>query len=159
MSLEAILNSRPVADWQTRRAIVLDWYDGPREGVCALSAPECEFFFALLAERANEDDLDDRLFRLAAVPIGTVDQLFEALGGVGEKTDPVWTPVWRFPDEAQRRQAEQLVSTIESHRQPTNIVIATRDMRQFQGCWVQQPSVEPIADWFAHLGLTHPVAN
>lgn len=159
MTLEAILKSRPVADWRTRQVIVLDWFDGPREGVCALSSPESEFYFSLLAERANEDDLDDRLFRLAAVPIGTVDQLLESLGGGSDETHPVWTPVWKFSDEAHRRKAELLVSAIESHRRPTNIVIATRDMQQFQGCWVQQPSVEPIADWFAHLGLTHPVAN
>src|SRR5207248_66436 len=100
MSLAAQLAAAPVARWRTRRAVVLDWYDGPREGVCALAEPACEFYFELLDERPTADDLDDRLFRLSALPPGSVAALLACLAGQGEPAGPVWVPVWRFADAA-----------------------------------------------------------
>ena len=68
MKLEQLLGSLPCQKWQTRQAIVLDWYDGPRQGLCALDKPGGEFVFEILDERVNEQGLDDRLFRLRALP-------------------------------------------------------------------------------------------
>ena len=48
MDLEQLLTAVPVSGWRTRQAVVFDWYDGPREGVCALAEPACEFYFNCL---------------------------------------------------------------------------------------------------------------
>jgi hypothetical protein len=55
MSLEHKLLSTPVDQWTVRQVVVLDWYDGPREGVCSLASPGGEFFFELLAERPSDE--------------------------------------------------------------------------------------------------------
>ena len=57
MTLESQLVSIPPEQWKTRQAVIFDWYDGPREGICALEHPCLEFSFKLLAERPTEKQL------------------------------------------------------------------------------------------------------
>jgi hypothetical protein len=148
MNLEKVLVSVPVEQWRTRQAIVSDWNDGPREGFCALANPEVEFHFSLLGERRNRDDADDRLFRLSEIPIGSVALATKQLREVGlvpELASPVWCPLWRFPTDEARRRADQALHEIEAERKPTAMVILTRDLAEFLGCW--------RVDWFSALGI------
>jgi len=61
--------------WGVAELIVLDYYDGPREGLCKLAIPAGEFSFKMIAERYNPDGLDDRFYRLSSLPPGSVDKL------------------------------------------------------------------------------------
>ena len=94
MDLEKTLTAIPVDAWTTRQAIVLDWHDGPRQGVCSLSHPAAEFVFEQIDERHNPEGMDDRLFRLRHVPEGTVARALEVLGDLGGPDHCVWVPVW-----------------------------------------------------------------
>src|SRR5690348_12671619 len=116
MSFESTLTSVPVEAWQTKQAVVFDWYDGPRAGICRLERPAVEFAFDLLDERFNEESLDDRLFRLSELPTGSVDTALTILRQLGQPTGPVWTPIWRFPDPAACAAAEQHLRTIEMRK-------------------------------------------
>lgn len=159
MDFEDTLISTPASRWRTRQAVVFDWYDGPREGVCALAVPECEFYFELLDERTNPDDLDDRLFRASALPSGSLDRLLAGLRDLGSPTNSVWVPMWRFPNDGARRQATDLVEALRSARRPTAVVIATRDMMQFLGCWQVSRPEASVTDWFAYLASAPSVAG
>src|SRR5205085_2859450 len=97
MGFEKQLRSVPPAEWVARRAIILDWYDGPRHGVCSLAHPVLEFAFELLDERPNPDDLDDRFFRLKEMKEGSVDAITTLLAELGAPETAIWVPVWRFP--------------------------------------------------------------
>src|SRR5438876_4645618 len=99
MKLETLLGSLPVDQWVTKQAVVFDWFDGPREGVCSLARPGGEFYFELLDERPNAEDLDDRLFRLSELAPGSVTEVLTATRELGQPTGPVWVPMWRFPNE------------------------------------------------------------
>jgi hypothetical protein len=151
MSLEELLAKVRVEQWKAGLSIVYDWYDGPREGICRLDEPAVEFFFSLLDERSSPDGLDDRLFRLSELPAGSVADAQSALRELGHPTGPVWIPVWRFPSEAARQQADQLLRAIESAKRPTSLVLHTRDMVEFLGCWDAPTTGRPVADWFAEL--------
>jgi hypothetical protein len=151
--LETVLSSLPPEQWVTRQATVYDWYDGPREGVCALSRPEAEFYFELLDERYNPDGLDDRLFRLSELPPGSVDAILSALQNLGTPVNSVWIPVWKFPSEAAQQRAEQRLREIEAVKRPTPMVILTQDMEQFLGCWNVPPTSNQVADWFSVLRI------
>jgi hypothetical protein len=148
------LQAVPVCSWKTRQAIIFDWYDGPREGVCALVRPDVEFLFTLLEERRNDDDLDDRLFRLQEIPAGSVAGMGAALTDLGVPAGPVWVPLWRFPDDAARERAERHIRAMRAMARPTSMVISTQDMQQFQGCWDTQPLGTEVADWFTALGVS-----
>ncbi|MCI0682881.1 MAG: hypothetical protein L0Y71_12330 [Gemmataceae bacterium] len=153
MDLEAKLAATPVDKWTTKQAIVFDWHDGPREGLCALGHPEAEFLFELLDERHNPDDLDDRLFRLRQVPAGTVARALSVLSVLGGPTHCVWVPVWRFTDPAQQREAEKFLEDLQVKSSPLDVVIASRDLEHFQGCWRTENANGEAVDWFARLGV------
>jgi hypothetical protein len=135
MSLAIDLQSLPLGQWRTRQAIVFDWYDGPREGVCALAQPQAEVAFELLEERANADHLDDRLFRVNELPAGSVDRILAELTELGSPDQAVWAPVWAFASKTRQREVENRIDDILSRAIVTPIVISTRDMTDFLGCW------------------------
>jgi hypothetical protein len=151
MSLESSLASVPVRAWKTGQAVVFDWYDGPRAGVCRLENPAVEFAFDLLDERFNEDTLDDRLFRLSELPAGSVAAVLTVLRQLGQPAGPVWVPTWRFPDEAARAVAEQHLQTIEASKRATELVVFTRDMEEFLGCWSVAGNGRNGGNWFSVL--------
>jgi hypothetical protein len=140
VNLENVLSSLPVENWRTRQVIAFEWYDGPRQGVCALASPPCEFFFEIIKEQFQEDDLDDRWYRLSVISPGTVDSLINALRVVGPARQPIWTPLWRFPSEREQQEAEDAVDEVKRERRPTPIIIHSRDMIDFLGYWPATPA-------------------
>jgi len=135
MDIERALLATPPTNWRTARAIVFDWHDGPRQGLCRLESPPVEFAFRLLAERPSADDLDDRLFRIEELPVGSVERAESALKQLSQPTGPVWVPVWRFDSEQAGKEAEAALQAIERQGRPTDIIIQTRDLATFLGPW------------------------
>jgi hypothetical protein len=136
MPFETALASLPPGEWVARQVVVFDWFDGPREGVAWMAKPDCEFFFELLAEQRTPDDLDDRLFRLSELPKGSVAGILAAIRVLGEPTNTLWVPVWQFGNEAERARADQEIDRLLGRRRRTSIVVRTRDMTDFAGCWL-----------------------
>src|SRR5437870_892897 len=124
-SLERALGSVPPNQWKISKAIIFDWHDGPREGVCELSTPPCCFFFHLFAEEAHLDGVGP-LFTLNEMTLGSVDQLASILTDLGERTGSVWIPIWRFSDQATQTRVEQDVDRLVATARPTSIVICTK---------------------------------
>lgn len=134
--LETILLSHPVNEWQVRQVIVLDWYDGPRMGLCEMAHPQCCFQFELLAERHSEDDLDDRLFRLNEASSNIMAQMLLILTELGQPNDLVWVPIWKFSTEVSRLEAENKLENLFSNLKSTNLIVQTQDMIHFSNCWL-----------------------
>jgi hypothetical protein len=133
--LETILTTTPVAQWRVHQVIVFDWSDGPREGFCELEHPHLCFHFKLLAEPCASSEHGDSLFRICTLPVDAVQQTLVALTPLGEPTNPVWIPRWRFPDSVVQAAAEQVIDRFISHRQPSSLIIQTTNMTHFLGCW------------------------
>ena len=133
-SLERALASVPPNQWRMRKAIILDWHDGPHEGLCELSTPLCCFLFQLFADEAHPDTVGP-LFILSEMSLGAVDQLASILTELGEQMDRVWIPIWRFTNQAAQIRAEQDVDRLLATARPTNITICTKNIEQFSGCW------------------------
>jgi len=135
MTLEEALVATAPSRWTTRRAIVLDWDDGPRAGVCALAQPPCEFFFHLFGEAPQGDVLAIRLFAAGELPAGSVAQIESLLAELGRPSGPLWVPVWKFRDAAARREAEGRLDALLVAARPTSLLVATADWLHFEGCW------------------------
>jgi hypothetical protein len=159
MALEQILLATPTERWKPGQAIVFDWYDGPRAGICRLTTPPVEFHFRLLAERPTVDDLDDRLLLLSEIPGGSVQRTLAALRDLGGPTAAVWVPVWRFPTDAARQEAERLLGELEQGRRETSLILHTRDMIDFLGCWQVTATDRWDRDWFRELSIPPKVAG
>src|SRR5262245_38660422 len=84
--------------WRVDKVVVLDWYDGPRAGLCRLRTPQAEYSFELVDERPTDDGLDDRLFALSLLPPGAMDRILPLLHFAGPPVLPVWVPCWASSD-------------------------------------------------------------
>jgi hypothetical protein len=154
MGLTQCLQSLPPKQWLTHKAIILDWFDGPRAGVCALARPGIEFSFELLDERSNADDLDDRLFRATELPGGSVDAIWNSLAELGPPDHGIWVPVWKFTSELQKLEAERRVQEVLGRTSDAQVIVATRDMEHFLGCWPIDFNANGHHDWFSALGIS-----
>lgn len=139
------LTEYPAECWVADQSVVLDWYDGPRAGLCRLRTPRIEFVFDLLAERATPDGLDDRLFSIGIVPNGTVTRLTEELTFAGAPTSPVWVPMWQGTPE-QLRDANRAVVEAKSSAKEPRFVVSSSDMTSFRGL-IKVDEFSEILDW------------
>jgi hypothetical protein len=142
MEWERKLLAVPPDEWKVEQVIALDWHDGPRSGLCALSNPVAEFVFELVDEERDPDGLDLRVVQLRELPAGTVASFSAELQqlGPGPATKPVWAPIWRFPSRQARCQADSLVQSLQVRSRLTDLMIATTDMVTIQKCWHATPA-------------------
>lgn len=136
--LEGALSSLPPKHWQVEQVVILDWYDGPRTGLCKMAKPQCTFHFALLVERVLPDDLDDRVFRLSEASEGTMEQTLSILGALGPPHTPVWVPIWSFDSKSHRLEAEQKLESLLASLVRTTLIVQTPDMIHFLGFWTNE---------------------
>jgi len=142
------------SEWKLRQTIALGWNDGPVEGVCALAHPRREFVFWLLDERYNPDGLDDRLYALCELPIGTVDKILSLLTILGSPCNSVWVPVWIFPSDQQKEEVEKEIDNLLKSARPANIIVHSRDFRTILGRWQLEAIPSDVKDWFKLLKIS-----
>lgn len=154
MNTESILTAAKSNACVVKQVIVFDWNDGPVSGICSLETPKCEFEFELIAERYNANDVDERIFKLSALPLGSVDKVIDLLSLLGGPLSRVWIPVWSFPSPEEQEIADNNVDAVLSLSTEMNLVLWTRNMEEFLGIWnVPERSSSAVTDWFSILEI------
>lgn len=146
MTLTQQLLAVPANKWTVRQVVAFDWYDGPRAGICKLSSPEAEFWFECVEEKYNSEGLDLRLCTVSTLQLGTLDDVLKSLAELGPPASPVWTPIWRFADSNQRRNADTMVSHVRQVAESTNLLICAASFRSILGCWERKDETTPLID-------------
>jgi hypothetical protein len=144
--------------------IALDFYDGPTAGVAECAACHAEYLFEML----DCDDYQDvRIFSLAPLPAGSLEQVLSVCPKSQAPRWPVWCVIWKFPTEAQREAASQHVDEVTGRAGSPEAVIAWEGYAETilaaRPLMVDDvPDVKPLLshgvenlprDWFAFLGL------
>ncbi len=144
MDWEKKLLSTSTDHWIVDQVVILDWYDGPRSGLCVLANPPAEFIFEFVDEEPNPDGLDLRIVQLKELPIGSVNSFAAELEHLtnGPMTKPVWSPCWVFPTHDAQDRAEKLLESLQGLSRRTDLLISTIDMVKFQNCWPAKAAVE-----------------
>lgn len=152
--MPAIPHRVDTSSWVIRLVLVMDWYDGPRGGACVLSAPERErdYWFELLDERSRADDVDERLFRLFDLPVGSVDRLVARLHPLGSPSETVWVPRWSHDDAATLERLGREVEEVRARAVESEFVVRSGTMDLFVEGWIV-PQGTAVADWFLYLSL------
>jgi hypothetical protein len=78
--MSGVIAGAPASQWIVERVIVLDWYDGPREGLLILSKPDAAFYFRAAAELAEPRASGEALHALTAIDRGELDAIVARLG-------------------------------------------------------------------------------
>lgn len=125
MSLTEKLMNVDINSIKVKHLIVIDWYDGYREGLCELETPPCCFYFSLLDERPTPDDLDDRFLQLTEL---SADE-YLLIRNI------------KYEKEVFAQQLER----IKKKKNESDPVIWTRDMKKFFRIWSNQE------DWNAWM--------
>jgi hypothetical protein len=140
---ETQLLSVPTSEWIIDRVVVLDWYDGPRQGFCALAHPSVDFVFDVVDEIYKPDGLDMRIMQLKELSTGSVGRLIAELTQLG------WGSAGITPEADAR--AREIIDALENRAEQTCLLIASTDMKQITACWrtgTQPPATVAIASSF-----------
>jgi len=138
--------------WVIRLVLVMDWYDGPRGGACALSAPNRDYWFELVDERSRTEDLDDRLFRLLDLPLGSVDRLVACLHPLGSPSGTVWVPRFSHDDAAMLARVRRDVDEVHARAVESELIVRSDTTESFAEGWLVPPGTA-VTDWFHYLSF------
>jgi hypothetical protein len=138
--LAKILTSTPLSSWKVKQVLILDWYDGPREGFCEMASPPCCFHFKEFAENYVPEGLDERLFYLREIPIeGFRDVMLLLANELGEPKKPSWVPIWKFEHETTRVHIESVINTLIENSISSNIILQSSDLETISEVWRGRP--------------------
>jgi len=119
--------------------VVLDWHDGPREGFLRIDNPLSCWRYRLYAEARREDDLDDRLYLFSLAPDDALQRLIEVLTELGPIKEPLWVPMWRFPNDEAQRTADQAITALITEVEEPVLLVRSAGLLQLQELWLLVP--------------------
>ncbi len=141
--------------WIVRQSIVFDWFDGPKQGICALDFPLAEFEFRCIAKKHNPNGVDHRLYTLHELPIGSVDLVLDLIGQLGTPESKVWIPVWNFGTEEEKQHVDARIDQLLDKSESSNLVIYSYDTVSILGCWFLDSLPTHPEELFDLLGITN----
>ncbi len=117
--------------------IILNWYDGPLEGIVRCGDCSREYYFRDLAE--NEES-GMRVYGLFDLPIGTLERVKRLL--------PPKYPIWEFASASAKQAAEKAIQKLRDEARKLAWVFATKDFKEILACrsGVEMENGEVI-DW------------
>ncbi len=141
----ALLQAAGAGRLGLRSIVLLDWHDGPLEGVAELADPVSFWYFRVLGERPNRDDLDERIYLLAQVSKQAIERIRIAAGPIDEK--PL---VWPFSERSNFVEIQAAVDDAIASASPPALLIQSTRFREVEGIWrftggalLAQPSHDP----------------
>jgi hypothetical protein len=159
------LSSLPGGRSPFTRIIALGFYDGPTAGILQCASCGAVYRFDMLDW---DDNQEVRVFRLASLPPGSLDEAIRAFDKAGPPSWPVWVPVRAaFPSEEIAQQADATIQRILERAEPARYVVAwsgygetilaAREVPpgELAGVpgWFSADDHASARDWFALLGL------
>jgi hypothetical protein len=111
------------------RMVVLDWHDGPIEGI-GKTQEGAAFCFKQLAILEGEET-DERIYGLSEVPTDAFNELVSELTRFHAPRWPAWVVAWSFDSAEDQADAERAVAAIENQRkEPTLVALTHSDLTQ-----------------------------
>ncbi|MFJ7963682.1 hypothetical protein [Streptomyces sp. NPDC096324] len=115
--------------------VILDWRDGPLEGILRRRGGNVGWYFKLFAERLETSVLDDRLFALWEIPDSDSATLCEEFGEIGRGVQ-----VWPVTGGLGSIEARRIVDGILAVKPGLpNLIVRTTDFAEILGVWEVVP--------------------
>lgn len=144
--------------------LALDFYDGPTSGILQCANCSATYYFDMLDW---DEDHQIRIFRLAMLPQGSLEQCVAVFARFEAPDWPVWVPWFRSsPSDEARDAVDRELEFILKKARPAELVVASSGYGEKVLAAVKVPAAELIEtpdwfsaegndtrDWFALLGL------
>ncbi|MFB6425605.1 hypothetical protein ACFCXC_12320 [Streptomyces microflavus] len=111
--------------------VIIDWRDGPIEGIVRHEGGKACWYFKLFAERLETSTLDDRLFGFWPIPEPAASVLVEEFGQDGRGAQ-VWPVSGGIGSVEARRIVDGLLS---AGRGSPGLMVRTPDLAEVSGVW------------------------
>lgn len=125
----------PPERWRVSRLVALDWYDGPRSGLCVFSVPAACCYFEVVGDQWWLGTQSARLYRLQVVSEDSLSKLLAVLGDTPGPNQQCWCPPNSLDSET-----DELVDTVMAGIRATGerrmIVVRSRDMMDILDVWL-----------------------
>jgi len=125
-----LLHAAETGQLRLRSIVLLNWHDGPLEGIAELAEPVSYWHFRVLGERTSRDDLDDRIYLFAQVAEPAVELLRTSTGPWGDK--PL---VWPFHDRPNDTEIQSTVDNAISSAEAPALLIQSSNFHDIKGIW------------------------
>jgi hypothetical protein len=113
-----------------RSIVLLDWRDGPIDGIVKVEEPVSHWHFRLLAERPSADELDDRIYVFSLIPESAIEVIRSAAGSFGDK--PL---VWPYEKEDGHEDIATLVDSAIASANAPSLLVQSADFHEVKGVW------------------------
>jgi hypothetical protein len=117
------------------QAIVLDWYDCPREGFLKLRSPASAWHFRIIGVNDAVDDREDRLYLLSEISTEDFDRLVDLISIFEEPARPFWVPSWTAVNPIARNRADDYIEELVHRDKPSRVFARTTNLRTFEFFW------------------------
>lgn len=124
------------ASLEITRFLGLAWHDGPEEGFLEFAAPKSVWHFELLALRALEDAVDDRLFVLRPAPDDAFSTIDESLRVIGVSAETRWYP----GSDAEITVVERVVESVMRQLGERTLIVRSPDLVRITEVWLAVPN-------------------
>jgi len=124
-----LLAAKP-QDLRLRPIVLLDWRDGPIEGIANIGDVRAYWLFRLFAERAVSDDLDDRVYLFSPISEDLVTSIRKFDGMAADR--PL---VWPFENEPNPLAIRSTVDKAVASAYPPVLLVRSADFRRVEGIW------------------------
>jgi hypothetical protein len=153
------------------RIIALEFYDGPTSGILRCATCGAVYRFDMLDW---DESQEVRVFRLASLPPGSLEEAVRALDKAGPPSWPVWVPRRAsFPSEEAAAQADRAIQRILDRAEPAlrllawsgygETIVAAKEVSpaDLAGVpdWFSAADPATTRDWFTFLGLARKGAR
>jgi hypothetical protein len=119
------------------RRICLDWYDGPLKGFIWLRQPTSAWYFTLWAAAWRSDDVDDRLYALAALPDDGERIIENALAPLNPPSDErYWTVDPRCASEEQNMAASAALDALIERLEAPSVLLRSSYLDDIEAAWL-----------------------
>ena len=126
----ALLEAAKTRILSLRSIVLLDWHDGPIEGIVEVENPVSYWHFRLFAERPLSDEPDERIYALSLISERAIDPVRSAVDDFGQK--PL---VWPFEKDDSHREVEALVDSAIALADAPSLLVDSVDFRTIKGIW------------------------
>lgn len=137
MKINNMFNNFQSKKLKLSQIVVLDWYDGPTEGLCKINDSDSFYSFKLIAEREEDNDVNDRLFKLSEINQNVVSKILVLLKPYLQSSGIYLTPEIEKLSKNESATLDKLLSELDTKNKMEEVIIKIDENSGITDFWLE----------------------